>query len=149
MKRIRRSAVWFLVLFLAACSASAQVYRYYRPGTIWTVTAIRMKAGMDQAYLQYLDGQFKKDEDAQVKAGYEKSYKILRTLDDAYDSTSWNVLILREYPSLASLEANAEKADAVSQQTAGDDQTQMKGYEDRSKVREVVWTKTARDILLK
>jgi hypothetical protein len=149
MKRIRRIAAWSSALLLAAGSVSAQVYQYYKPGTIWTVTAIRMKAGMDQAYLQYLDGQFKKAEDAQVKAGYEKSYKLLRTLDDAYDSTSWNLLILREYPSLAALEANAEKADAVLQQAAGDDQTQMKGYEDRSKVREVVWTKTARDILLK
>jgi len=62
---------------------------------------------MDPAYLQYLAGQFKKDEDAQVKAGYEKSYRILRTLDD--DSSSWNLLILREYPSLAALEANEEK----------------------------------------
>ena len=148
MKRTSRGIVWsILLLLVVSCSVSAQVYRYYRPGTVWTVTAIRMNAGMDQAYLQYLDTQLKKDEEAQVKAGYEKSYKILRTLDD--DATSWNLLILREYPSLAALETNAEKADALSQQTAGDDQTQMKGYEDRSKIREVVWTKTAREFLLK
>jgi len=145
MKRTSRGIVWsILLLLVVSCSVSAQVYRYYRPGTVWTVTAIRMNAGMDQAYLQYLDTQLKKDEEAQVKAGYEKSYKILRTLDD--DATSWNLLILREYPSLAALETNA---DALSQQTAGDDQTQMKGYEDRSKIREVVWTKTAREFLLK
>jgi hypothetical protein len=150
MKRIYRSVIWStLLLLVAACSVSAQVYRYYRPGTVWTITAIRMKAGMDQVYLQYLDSQLKKNEDAQVKAGYEKSYKILRTLDDDYDSTSWNLLILREYPSLGALEANAEKADALTQQTEGDDQVQIKGYEDRSKFREVVWTKTVRDLLLK
>ena len=34
---------------------------------------IRIAPGMDQMYLQYLDGQFKKTEDAQVKAGLEKS----------------------------------------------------------------------------
>ncbi len=119
----------------------------YRPGTVWTVSAIRIKAGMDPAYLQYLAGQFKKDEDAQVKAGYEKSYRILRTLDD--DSSSWNLLILREYPSLAALEANEEKADTLSRLTVGDDQAVMKGYEDRSKVREVVWTRTAREFMLK
>ena len=150
MKRTTRDVLWSIALLLVvSCSVGAQVYRYYRPGTVWTVTAIRMKAGMDQAYLQYLDGQLKKSEDAQVKAGYEKSYKILRTLDDGYDSTSWNLLILREYPNLAAIEANAEKADALTQQTDGDDQTQMKAYEDRSKVREVVWTKTAREFLLK
>jgi hypothetical protein len=106
-----------------------------------------MKAGMDQAYLQYVDTQLKKDEDAQVKAGYEKSYRILRTLDD--DNASWNLLILREFTSLASLEANEEKADALTHQTAGDDQALMKGYEDRSKVREVLWSKTTRELLLK
>ena len=150
MKPIRWTTVGFgVVALLAACSVSAQVYRYYRPGAVWTITAIRMTAGMDQQYMQYLDGQFKKNEDAQVKAGYEKSYKILRTTDDEYGGNAWNLLILREYPSMAALEANAEKSDALSQQTEGDDQVQIKGYEDRSKYRQVVWTKMAREVLLK
>jgi hypothetical protein len=148
--RLRWSTVGFCALaLLAACSVSAQVYRYYRPGTVWTITAIRMKAGMDQTYMQYLDGQFRKNEDAQVKAGYEKSYKLLRTLDDEYGGNSWNLIILREYPNLTALETNAEKSDALAQQTEGDDQVQIKGYEDRSKFREVMWTKTARELLLK
>ena len=46
-----------------------------------------------------------------MKAGFQKSYKILRTLDD---SGTWNLLILREYASLAAMEANVEKADALS-----------------------------------
>jgi hypothetical protein len=54
-----------------------------------------------------------------------------------------------EYPSLAAIEANAEKADAIAQQTSGDDQVQMKGYDDRSKYREVVWNKTLREVVLK
>jgi hypothetical protein len=101
---------------------------------------------MDQMYLQYLDSQFKKSEDALVKAGVEKSYKILRTLDDGGE---WNMLILREFPSLASIESNEEKADALQQQTEGSDQVQMKGYEERSKYREVVGTKFTREIVLK
>ena len=148
MRSTTRAVLWsVLLLLVVACSAGAQIYRYYKPGTVWTVTAIRIKAGMDPAYLQYLDTQLKKDEDAQVKAGYEKSYRLLRTVDD--DNASWTLLILREFPSLASLEANEEKADALTRQTAGDDQSQMKGYEDRSKVREVLWTKTTRELLLK
>jgi hypothetical protein len=101
---------------------------------------------MDQSYMQYLGGQFKKAEDAQIKAGFEKSYKILRTMDDG---GAWNLLILREYTSLASLETNEEKSDALSQQTNGDDQAQMQGYQDRSKYREVVGTKYARELILK
>jgi hypothetical protein len=124
----------------------AQVHKYYTPGTVWTVTMIKVASGMDQMYLQYLDGQFKKGEDAQVKAGLQKSYKILRTMDDG---GAWNMLILREYASLASLEANEEKSDALAQQTEGTDQAQMQGYQDRSKYREVVGTKYARELILK
>ena len=123
-----------------------QVHKYFSPGTIWTVTMIQMTSGMDQKYLQYLDTSFKKSEDAQVKAGFMKSYKILRTLDD---SGEWNLLILREYASLAALEANVEKADALRQQSDGADQAQMQGYEDRSKYRTVVGTKYARELILK
>ena len=103
---------------------------------------------MDPAYLQYLDSQFKKDSEAQIEAGYMKSYKVLSALDS--DETSWNMLLLREYKNLASMEANEEKADALSRRALGeDDQKQMKGYEDRSKVREVLGTRTTRELMLK
>jgi hypothetical protein len=123
-----------------------QVHKYFTPGSVWTVSMIRVAPGMDQMYMEYLDGRFKKGEDAQVKAGFQKSYKILRTLDDGGE---WNLLILREYESLAAIEANVEKADAVLQQVEGTDQVQMQGYQDRSKYREVVGTRYAREVILK
>ena len=147
MMRITRVIALIAILATAgAVPIIAQVHKFFSPGTVWTVTMIKMAPGMDQTYLEYLDGQFKKGEDAQIKAGFQKSYKILRTMDDG---GAWNLLILREYTSLASLEANVEKSDAVSQQTDGTDQAQMKGYEDRSKYREVVGTKYARELLLR
>ena len=148
MKRFSRKLALaiFAGALVLAVTATAQVYKYYSPGTIWTVTTIRVKSGMDQAYLAYLDTEFKKESDAQVKAGYMKSYKILRTLDD---DSSWNLLILREYKSLAAMEADTEKSDALSQSVVGNDQMQMQGYEDRSKIREVLATKTARELMLK
>jgi hypothetical protein len=145
--RILKNAL--LVGTLAAVVATpvmGQIYKYYSPGTVWTITMIRVSPGMDQMYMQYVDTQLKKSEDAQIKAGLQKSYKILRTMDDG---GAWNLLILREYASLAAVEANAEKADALQQQTEGGDQAQMQGYQDRSKYREVVGTKYARELILK
>ena len=148
MKRFSRKLALaiFAGALMLAITATAQVYKYYSPGSVWTVTTIRIKSGMDQSYLSYLDSEFKKESDAQIKAGYMKSYKILRTLDD---DASWNLLILREYKSLAAMEADAEKADALALQTSGNDDVQMKGYEDRSKIREVLATKNARELMLK
>ena len=136
-----------VVALLVAIPVFGQIYRYYTPATIWTVTTIRINSGMDAAYLQYLDGQFKKDSDAAVKAKFMKSYKILRAIDD---DSSWNMLVLREYENMASMEANAEKADELSRQVLGnDDDKQMKGFEDRSKIRQVLGTKTMRELTLK
>lgn len=146
MTMLKRSLLVGLMAAALATPIVAQVHKYFTPGSVWTVTMIRMAPGMDQKYMQYLDGSFKKSEDAQVKAGFQKSYKILRTLGD---DGEWNLLILREYANLASLEANEEKSDALAQQTEGADEAQMKGYEDRSKYREVLGTKFMREIVLK
>ena len=51
--------------------------------------------------------------------------------------------------SLAAIEANEEKADALTQQVEGTDQVQIQGYQDRSKYREVVGTRYAREVILK
>src|SRR6266480_3569904 len=102
---------------------------------------------MDQAYLEYLDTQLKKESEISIKNGFMKSYKILRAQDD---DTGWNMLILREYDSFASLEKNEEKADEVLRQATGiDDQKGMQGYTDRSKIRDVVGTKFMRELVLK
>ena len=146
MKTMRAAELIGVLTAMAAVPVIGQVHKFFSPGTVWTVTMIKIASGMDQSYMQYLDGQFKKSEDAQIKAGFEKSYKILRTMDDG---GAWNLLILREYTSLASIETNQEKADALLQQTDGTDQAQMQGYQDRSKYREVVGTKYARELVLK
>jgi hypothetical protein len=146
MRTLTKSVLTGVIAAAIATPVVAQVHKYFSPGSVWSVTMIRMAPGMDQMYMQYLGGQFKKSEDAQVKAGFEKSYKILRTMDDGGE---WNLLILREFTSLASLEANEEKSDAIAQQTDGTDQAQMQGYQDRSKYREVVGTKFTREIVLK
>ena len=137
----------FAVLLMLAVSVYGQVHKYYSPGTVWGVTMIRIHPGMDQAYLEYLDSQLKKESDISIKNGFMKSYKILRSQDD---DSGWNMLILREYDSYASLEKNEEKADEVLRQATGiDDQKGMQGYIDRSKIRDVQGTKFMRELVLK
>jgi hypothetical protein len=135
------------VLLLLAVSVYGQVHKYFNPGSVWGVTMIRIHPGMDQAYLEYLDTQLKKESDISIKNGFMKSYKILRGQDD---DSGWNMLILREYDSFASLEKNEEKADEVLRQATGiDDQKGMQGYVDRSKIRDVTGTKFMREVILK
>ena len=103
--------------------------------------------GHGSSYLEYLDTQLKKESDISIKNGFMKSYKILRSQDD---DSGWNMLILREYESFASLEKNEAKADEVLRQATGiDDLKGMQGYEDRSKIRDVMGTKFMRELILK
>ena len=149
MKRIHKLTISLLVtvLLLLAVSVYGQVHKYYSPGTVWNVSMIRIHPGMDQAYLAYLDSELKKESEISIKNGFMKSYKILRSQDD---DGGWNMLIMREYDSLASLEKNVEKADEVlRQQTGTDDQKGMEGYENRSKIRDVMGTKLMRELILK
>jgi hypothetical protein len=135
------------VLLLLAASVYGQVHKYFTPGTVWGVTTIRIHPGMDQAYLEYLDTQLKKESEISIKNGFMKSYKILRGQDD---DSGWNMLILREYDSFASLEKNEEKADEMLRQATGiDDQKGMQGYIDRSKIRDVMGTKFMREVILR
>jgi len=149
MKNVHKLIVssFILVLLLLTVSVYGQVHKYFTPGTVWGVTTIRIHPGMDQAYLEYLDTQLKKESDISIKNGFMKSYKILRSQDD---DSGWNMLILREYDSFASLEKNAEKADEVLRQATGiDDQKGMEGYTDRSKIRDVMGTKFMREVILR
>jgi len=140
-------SLFTVVLLLLAVSVYGQVHKYFTPGSVWGVTMIRIHPGMDQAYLEYLDTQLKKESHISIKNGFMKSYKILRSQDD---DSGWNMLIMREYDSFASLEKNEEKADEVLRQATGiDDQKGMQGYMDRSKIREVVGTKFMRELVLK
>jgi hypothetical protein len=135
------------ILLMLSVSAYGQIYKYFTPGSVWEVSMIRIHSGMDQAYMQYLDTELKKESDAAIKNGFMKSYKILRSQGD---DAEWNMLIMREYESFASLEKNAEKADEVLRQATGlDDQKGMQGYTDRAKIRDVVGVKFMREMVLK
>ena len=149
MKLNRRIVVGTLalsVLGAAALTVHAQVKRPYRDGTVWNVTFVRMKPGMNTAYLNYLASDWKRNQEAAKKEGLIVSYKVLST--EAHDPNDWNLILMTEVKDLTTLEATQDKADALSQRLVGDDQKQMQGYKDRSEIREIIGIRQAREIVL-
>ena len=147
MKR-NRILVGSLMIIMLALSAVvfAQISRPYRNGSVWNVAFIRIKPGMDTAYMNYLASDWKKNQEAQKKEGLILSYKILTT--EAHGSGDFNIMLLTEYKDMATMEANEDKADNVAQQVIGNDQKQMQGYKDRLEIREVLQDRLAREIIL-
>jgi hypothetical protein len=139
-------AVVTSVVWAAALSVYAQAKRPYRNGSVWNVSMIRIKPGMDTAYLNYIATDWKRNQEAAKKEGLLLSYRVLQT--EAHNPNDWNLLLMTEYKDLASLEANQDKADALAQKVVGDDQKQMQGYKERSEIREVMGDRLAREIVL-
>ena len=145
-RRIVIGALSLSVLGAAALTVHAQVKRPYRDGTVWNVSFIRMKPGMDTAYLNYVASDWKRNQEAAKKEGLILSYKVLVT--EAHNPNDWNIMLMTETKDMASMEANQDKADALTQKMVGDDTKQMQGYKDRSEIREIMGDRLAREIVL-
>jgi len=147
---MKRSRLLFSALIVFVLTVSvlvvAQVNRPYRNASVWTVSFIKMKPGMDAAYLNYVAGEWKREQEALKKDGQILSYKVLTT--EAHGASDWNIMLMSEYKDLATMEANEAKADNLAQTVIGNDEKQMQGYRERLEIREVLDTRLAREIVL-
>jgi hypothetical protein len=146
---IRRSAslaAIVLVVGLAGFTAYAQVARPYHDGSVWSIGFIRVKAGMDTAYLNYLASDWKKEQEAMKAEGLILSYKVISV--EAHTPAEWNLMLMTEYKSLAAMEAGADKVDALGQKLFGTDQKMMQGYRERLEIREVLGQRLGREVIL-
>ena len=133
-------------LLLLGVSVFAQVNRPYRNGSVWDVGFIRMKPGMETAYLNYVATDWKREHEELKKDGQILSYKVLQT--EGHGSNDWNLMLMTEYKDMATKEANEAKEDALYQRVIGNDEKQRQGYRERLEIREVMANRLAREIVL-
>lgn len=146
--KIRQILICSLVVsvLILGISAYAQVKRPFQNGSVWNIAFIRMKPGMETAYLNYLAGSWKTNQEALKKEGLILSYKVITT--EGHTPGDWNVMLMTEYKDLATMEASEDKADAVSQKVVGDDEKQRQGYRERVEIREVMGDRLGREVVL-
>ena len=143
--RILVSSLIVLVLTVSVVVV-AQVNRPFRNGSVWSIALIKMKPGMETAYLNYVAADWKREQEALKKDGQIISYKVITT--ETHGSNDWNIMLMSEYKDLATMEANEAKADNLAQTVSGNDEKQMQGYRDRLQIREVLEVRTAREVIL-
>jgi hypothetical protein len=144
-KRIVVGSIIGFVLLLCI-SVVAQVSRPYRNGSVWSIGFIRMKPGMETAYLHYIATDWKREQEELKKDGQSLSYKVLRT--EGHGPTDWNLMLMTEYKDMATMEANVAKEEALVQRVVGNDEKQRQGYRERLEIREVMADRLAREIIL-
>jgi hypothetical protein len=123
-----------------------QAAKPYHDGPVWDIAFIKTKAGMEDRYLRYLAEEWKREQEAMKKAGYILDYKVIIT--EAHGTQDFNVMLMTEFKDLASLEGNAEKAEALGQQLFGGQAKIESGYQDRGSYREVIADRLGREIVL-
>jgi len=119
----------------------------YNEGSVWTLTMIKTKTGLADEYIKQITGTVKPVYDEEKKQKVILDYKILS--GEAADPHDFNILILVEYPNWAAFDTLRAKMDPVIAKVMGSEAQQKELAVKRLDVREILGTKTMREITLK
>ena len=108
---------------------------------------IKTKPGMDDDYLKQLGGALKPIYEEEKKARIILDYKIL--IGDASNRDDYNILIMVQYANMAALDGLREKTDPIMTKVMGGEDQRRQLAVKRLDVREILGTKTMREITLK
>jgi hypothetical protein len=119
----------------------------YTEGSVWTLSMIKTKTGLSDEYLKQITGTVKPVYDEAKKQKIILSYKILD--GEASDPHDFNILILVEYPNMAAFDTLRDKMDPLLAKVMGSEDQRKDMAVKRLDVREILGTKTMREITLK
>jgi hypothetical protein len=119
----------------------------YTEGPVWVLTMIKTKTGLGDDYLKSINGTVKPVYDEEKKQKIILDYKILN--GDASGSQDFNILIMVQYPNMAALDGLREKMDPIIEKVMGSEDQRRATAVKRLDIREILGTKTMREITLK
>ena len=108
---------------------------------------IKTKTGLADEYIKQITGTVKPVYDAEKKEKIILDYKILN--GEASDPHDFNILILVEYPNWAAFDNLRAKMDPVIAKVMGSEEQRRDLAVKRLDIREILGTKTMREITLK
>src|SRR6202048_608095 len=119
----------------------------YNEGPVWTLTMIKTKTGLSDEYIKQITGTVKPVYDEEKKQKIILDYKILN--GEASNPHDFNILILVEYPNMAAFDSLRDKMDPVIAKVMGSEEQRRDLAVKRLDIREILGTKTMREITLK
>ncbi len=139
--------ILFTVALLLAMSTSifAQTTKAYKDGTVWSVTFVKLKANMGDEYLKGLKTTWNAVSAEGVKQGLLVSYKILQ--GSASNPDDFDVILMQEYKSLAAMEGNDDKWDAIEKKIVGGEDAMKTLNQNRVSMREIYGHKLMREVI--
>lgn len=133
-------------LTLSFLGSAAHAAESYNEGRVVSVSYVRVKPGMYDAYMKFLATDYKRLMEAQKKAGIVVDYSVYsaesRTPQDA------NLILTTTYTNMAALD-RSEEAQAIATKVIGDSASMNKGTQDRGAMREILGSQLFRQLILK
>jgi hypothetical protein len=119
----------------------------YIEGPVWTLTMVKTKAGLEDDYLRQISGTVKPVYEEEKKQKIILDYKILQ--GDAMGTQDYNIIIMIQYPNMAALDGLRDKMDPILEKVMGSEDQRRATAVKRLDIREILGTKTMREITLK
>jgi hypothetical protein len=119
----------------------------YAEGPVWTITMVKTKSGMSDDYLKQISQSVKPVYDEEKKQKIILDYKILN--GGAVGAQDFDILIMVEYPNMAALDGLRDKMDPIIEKVMGSEDQRRATAVKRLDIREILGTKTMREITLK
>jgi len=146
-----RSAVLSLVVaavtVVSSTSALEAQERPYTEGSVWDVSFVKTTPGHYEDYLADLSRVWKAFNDEAMEQGIVKSYKILTA--QAAMPGDWDLILMVEYPNMATFDDASEKFDPIAESVIGTLQAQGEATVERSQLRDILGSKLARELRFK
>ena len=108
---------------------------------------IKTKTGLDDEYFKQITGTVKPVYDEEKKQKVILDYKILT--GDAHNRDEANIIILVEYPNMAAFDGLRDKMDPIVAKVMGSEEQRKDLAVKRLDIREILGTRTMREVTLK
>jgi hypothetical protein len=119
----------------------------YTEGPVWVLTMIKTKTGLSDDYFKSISQTVKPVYDEQKKQKIILDYKILD--GEASGAQDFNILIMVQYPNMAALDGLRDKTDPIVEKVMGPEDQRRATAVKRLDIREILASKTMREITLK
>ena len=131
----------------ANSSTKAAASAPYTEGPVWTLTFIKTKSGLDDEYFKQISQTVKPVYDAAKAEKIILDYKVLN--GNAIGEHDANIIIMVEYQNMAAFDGLREKMEPIMTKAMGSDDQRKDLAVKRLDIREILGTKTMREITLK
>jgi len=147
MNHVKALAISMLYAAAFGTSLGFAADKPYAQGSVWTVTFVKVKPGMDAVYLRDLAANWKRVMDEARKQQLIVSYKILDGNPPGRDD--WNMMLLVETKNWAAFDGADDKFEAIAEKLVGPEKTQLESLMKRGEVREIVGVRNFQEMTFK